>query len=146
MAVEQQIVIDAPMEKLFPYLADITRHAEWGQAGHKLEIEMTSERPIREGSTFRSIGQQFGRNEDTVTITEYISDRHIVYEAEGNAGTIRHSFDLAPADGGVQVTKGFDIVQAKFPFSIFAPIVKAFITPRELQGDLQRIKKKIEGA
>ena len=146
MAVEQQTVINAPVEQLFSYLADITRHAEWGKAGHKLEIEKTSEGPISQGSTFRSVGHQFGRNEDTVTITEYVTDQRIVYEAEGNAGTIRHSFDLAPVDRGVQVTKGFDIVQAKFPFSIFAPIVKAFATPRELQGDLQRINEKIEGA
>ena len=146
MAVEKQVVINAPVGQVFQYLADITRHAEWGKADHKLEIEKTSEGPVGQGSTFRSVGQQFGRNEDTVTITEYVADRHIVYESEGNAGTIRHSFDLAPADGGVQVTKGFDVVQAKFPFSIFAPVVKAFITPGELQGDLERIKKKIEAA
>ncbi len=146
MAVEKQMVINAPVEQVFPYLADITRHAEWGQAGHKLEIEKTSEGPVGQGSTFRSIGHQFGRNEDTVTITEYVPDQRIVYESEGSAGTIRHSFDLAPADGGVQVTKGFDVVQAKFPFSIFAPIVTAFLTPGNLQGDLQRIKEKIEGA
>ena len=81
-----------------------------------------------------------------VTITEYVPDQRVVYEAVGSAGTIRHSFALAPADGGVQVTKGCDVVQAKFPFSIFAPIVTTFLTPGNLQGDLQRIKEKIEGA
>ena len=146
MAVEQQIVINAPVEQLFLYLADITRHAEWGQAGHKLEIEKTSEGPVGQGSTFRSVGHQFGRNEDTVTITEYVADQRIVYESEGKAGTIRHSFALAPVDGGVQVTKSFEVMQAKFPFMIFAPLVTAFSASGNLRGDLQRIKEKIEAA
>ncbi|MDZ4278272.1 MAG: SRPBCC family protein [Dehalococcoidia bacterium] len=145
MAVEKQTTINRPPEEVFTYLADISRHSEWGQAQHKLEITKTSDGPIGQGATFKSVGHQFGRNEDTVTITEYVPNQRIVYQAEGNAGVIRHSFDLTPVDGGVQVTKGLDVVQAKFPFSLFAPIVKAFIAPGGLNGDLERIKAKVEG-
>lgn len=146
MDVEKQIVVNAPVDQVFTYLADITRHSEWGQAGHKLEIEKTSEGPVGQGSTFRSVGYQFGRNEDTVTIVEFVANRRVVYQSEGNAGTLRHSFDLEAADGGTNVTKGLDIVQAKGPFKILAPIVKAFLAPKAFQGDLERIKEKIEGA
>ena len=143
---EKQIVINAPAEKVFGYLADLTRHSEWAQPGHRLEIEKTSDGPIGQGTVFRSVGHQFGRNEDTVTITEYVPNQRIVYESAGKAGLIRHSFDLAPAEGGVQVTKGFEAVQAKFPFSLFLPIVSAFVLPGALQGDLQRIKEHVEGS
>jgi uncharacterized protein YndB with AHSA1/START domain len=145
MAVEKQITINAPVEKVFGYLADITKHSEWGQAGHKLEITKTSEGPVGQGATFASVGHQFGTNNDTVTITEYVPNQKVVYEAEGNAGVIRHGFTLASADGGTQVTKSFDIVQGKFPFALFAPMAKMFVVPNGLQGDLQRIKAKLEG-
>ena len=146
MTVEKQITINAPADRVFSYLADVTRHSEWAQPGHRLEIEKTSDGPIGQGATFRSVGHQFGRNEDTVTITEYVPNQRIVYQSAGNAGLIRHSFELAPAEGGVQVTKGFEPVKARFPFSVLLPIVSLFVLPGALGGDLQRIKAKVEGS
>jgi hypothetical protein len=44
------------------------------------------------------------------------------------------------------VTKSFDMVRGKFPFTIFFPLVaKPFILPGALAGDLERIKAKLEG-
>ena len=143
---EQQIVINAPAEKVFNYVADISKHGEWGQPSQKLQVEKTSEGPIGQGSTFRSVGQQFGRQEDTVTITEYVPNQRVVYESQGKAGHIRHSFDIKPADGGVQVTKGFEALKAKPPFSLLLPIVAAFVLPGALKSDLKRIKTKLEGS
>ena len=142
---EKQVTINVPVEKAFAYLADITLHSEWGEAQHKLDITKTSDGPVGQGATFRSIGHQFGRNEDAVTITDYVPNQRVVYESSGSAGDIRHSLSFTPAGSGVQVTKGMEVVQAKFPFSLFAPIVTAFITPRGLARDLERIKAKLEG-
>ena len=146
MAVERQITINAPAEKVFTYLADITKHGEWGQAQHKLTVEKTSDGPVGQGSTFKSVGKQFGTQNDTVTIVEYVPNQRVVYESQGKAGVIRHSFDLKPADGGVQVTKSFDVVKAGFPFALFLPMARMFILPGALSGDLQRIKAKVEAS
>lgn len=145
MAIERSVTINASPEEVFAYVADITKHPEWAQPAHRLEIQKMSEGPIGQGSTFKSVGHQFGRNEDTVTITEYVPNQRVVYEASGNAGLLRHSFEVAPADGGVRLTKSVDIVQAKFPLTLLAPLVKMFIIPGSLDGDLQRIKQRIEG-
>ena len=144
--IEKEITVGAPVEKIFAYLADITKHGEWGQAQHKLTVEKTSDGPIGQGSTFRSVGKQFGTQHDTVTITEYVPNQRLVYESEGKAGLIRHSFDIKPAEGGVQVTKGFDVVKAGFPFALFLPMARMFILPGALSGDLQRIKAKVEAS
>ena len=141
---EQQLTISAPAEKVFAYVADVSRHGEWAQPGHKLEVEKTSEGPVGQGATFRSIGHQFGRNEDTVTITEYAPNERVVYESEGNAGIMRHSFELSSADGGTRVTKSFEPVQSKFPFKLFSPLAMIFSVPGGLRGDLQRIKERLE--
>lgn len=143
---EQQITINAPAEKVFTYLADISKHGEWGNPSQKLQVEKTSAGPVGQGSTFKSVGQQFGRQDDTVTITEYVPNQRVVYESQGKAGHIRHTFEITPSGEGTQVTKRFDVVKAGFPFVIFQPIVKAFILPGAMQSDLQRIKEKVEGS
>lgn len=142
----QTITINAPAEKVFAYVADISKHGEWGHPSQKLHVEKTSDGPVGQGSTFASVGQQFGEQHDTVTITEYKPNERVVYESEGKAGQLRHFFVITPAAGGVEVTKGFDIVRAGFPFALFAPVVTTFIAPGALKGDLERIKAKLEGS
>ncbi len=142
----QKITINAPQEKVFNYVADISKHGEWGAPSQKLQVEKTSAGPIGQGSTFKSVGQQFGRQDDAVTITEYVPNRRVVYESQGKAGQLRHWIEISPSGSGVEVEKGFDVVKAGFPFVIFAPIVKAFVAPGALKGDLERIKAKVEAS
>jgi uncharacterized protein YndB with AHSA1/START domain len=145
MAVEKQITINAPAEQVFAYVADISKHGEWGNPSQKLQVQKSSEGPIGQGSTFKSTGQQFGTQNDTVTITEYVPNQRVVYESQGKAGHTRHTFEVTPASGGVQLTKSFDVVKAGFPFVIFAPMARAFVLPGALDSDLQRIKANVEG-
>jgi uncharacterized protein YndB with AHSA1/START domain len=142
----QKVTINAPAEKVFNYVADISKHGEWGNPSQKLDVQKTSEGPIGQGSTFKSVGHQFGRQDDTVKIVEYAPPRRVVYESQGKAGVLRHTIEVTLKDGGVEVEKGFDIVKAGFPFVIFAPIVKAFVAPGALKSDLERIKAKMEAS
>ena len=58
--IERQITINASLEKVFAYLADFTRHGEW--AAHPLRIEQASQGPVGVGTSFTSVGHQFGRD------------------------------------------------------------------------------------
>jgi len=140
----QKVTINAPQDKVFTYVADISRHGEWGDPSQKLQVEKSSEGPVGQGSTFRSVGHQFGRQEDTVTITEYTPNRRVVYESQGKAGHLRHWFEITPSGAGVEVEKGLEVVKAGFPFVIFRPFVTTFISPGALKRDLERIKTKVE--
>ncbi len=144
--VEQSITINASPEAAFGYVADISKHIEWAQPGHKLSIEKTSEGAVGQGSTFASVGHQFGENNDTVTITEFVPNERVVYESEGNVGVIRHSFELSGSGEGVELMKTFDPVSTKMPFTILSPIAKLLSVPGTLRGDLKRIKEKLEAS
>ena len=144
--VEQSMEISASPEAVFNYVADITKHSEWAQPGHKLAIEKTSEGPVGQGSTFSSVGHQFGENHDTVTIAEFVQNERVVYNAEGSAGVIQHSFELSASGDGVELTKTFDPLSTKMPFTIFAPIAKLLSVPGSLRGDLERIKEQLEAS
>ena len=142
---EKQITINAPAEKVFSYLADFPRHSEWAQ--HQLKVEQTSQGPVGQGTTFKSIGHQFGRdNEDTVTITEFIPNQKIVYESMTKEGQFRHWVGITPADGGVVLTKGAQVLKMNFPLNILFAIIGPLVLPSGLNGDLKRIKAKVEGS
>ena len=142
---EKQIVINASADKVFSYLAEFPRHSEWAQ--HKLKVEQTSQGPVGQGTTFKSVGHQFGRdNEDTVTITEFVPNQKIVYESMTKEGHFRHWVELKPADGGVQLAKGAQVLKMNFPLNVMFAIIGPFILPAGLNGDLKRIKAKVEGS
>jgi uncharacterized membrane protein len=142
---EKRTVINAPADKVFSYLADFPRHSEW--AKHKLQIEQSSAGAVGQGTMFKSVGHEMGRaNEETVTITEFRSGERITYEVQGKAGHFRHWIQLSPADGGVEVTKGLEVVKANFPYNMLFPVMAPFVVPSGLSGDLERIKAKVEGS
>ena len=142
--VEREITINAPADRVFSYLADFTRHPEW--ASQQLQIEQTSEGAVGQGATFKSVGHQFGENHDAITVTEFAPNTSIVFECEGNAGKIRHSFSLQEQDGSTTLSKAMEPLQTAGMFKLLAPIVTAFITPGAMSKDLRNIKEQIEGS
>jgi len=142
---EKQITINAPDDKVFSYVANFPRHSEWAQ--HRLKVEQTSSGPVGLGTTFKSVGHQFGRdNEDTVTITEFVPNQKIVYEAMTKEGHFRHWVEFKPAGGGVELTKGAQALKMNFPLNVLFAIIGPFVLPSGLNGDLKRIKAKLEGS
>jgi uncharacterized membrane protein len=142
MRFEKQITVKAPASKLFEYLSDLSRHGEWGQ--HNLKVTQTSSGPIAVGSTFKSVGHQFGANEDAVTVTELVPDERIGYESVGKAGTVSHAITLQPDGQGTQVTKSIDIVKPSATTRIFTPMFM-ILAPKSLENDLNQIKTNVEG-
>ena len=142
--IQRETTIKAGNQTIFNYLADVTNHSQWG--AHDLKVEPKSQGPVAVGSTFETVGHQFGEQPATVTITELVPNEKIGYESTGKVGQFRHGFVIKDnGDGTSLVTKTMEIGQVNpLPFKIMMPIVRAFIAPRGLDGDLQRIKEKLE--
>jgi uncharacterized protein YndB with AHSA1/START domain len=141
--VEKQVIVNAPVEQVFSYVADLTKHGEWGQ--HNVRIEPESEGPMRVGARFRSTSHMMGEKHDTITVTEYDPSQRFSFEAEGQPGRFRHWFTVEQDGGGTRLRKGVETVQAKFPFSLLAPVLFTLAVPRGLQQDLERIRERLEG-
>jgi uncharacterized protein YndB with AHSA1/START domain len=139
---EREISINAPPEKVFAYVADLTRHGEW--ATRPVEIKMTSTGEPGVGSTYSSTGKQFGKHTDAVTIKEYAPGSRLVFESQGDAGHVRHWFDVAASGGGTRLKKGVDFVKPAFSAKLAMPVVKK-VAPKDLEGCLANIKTKVEG-
>lgn len=143
--VERSTTINAPAAQVFEYVSDITRHPEW--AAHKLEVQSKSQSSAQVGSTYETIGQPFGAQPGTVTITELVPGQKIVYESDGPVGHFRHVFLIqSEGDAGVRLTKTMEPLKiSSLPLRLLGPIVTGLIAPRGLDGDLQRIREKLEG-
>jgi uncharacterized protein YndB with AHSA1/START domain len=143
-AIERQTTVNAPDAKVFGYLVDVSNHSQW--AAHQLEVRPKSQGPVQVGSAFETVGHQFGAQPGTVTITEIVPNERIVYESDGRVGHFRHGFIIKNnGDGTVLLTKTMEPLEVKnLPLKLLGPVVRNFIAPKGLDGDLQRIKQKLE--
>lgn len=133
--------IDAPADKVFAYVADFPRHSEWAQ--HNLEVMQTSSGTVGVGSTFSTVGHQFGTQRESQTVVDYSPGTRFAFESKGGLGVTLNAFDLAPADGGTRLTKSLDFVHP----SLLARVTSFMVgrqVPKFLEEDLRRIKQRVE--
>ncbi len=142
--IERRTSIKATNAAIFTYLSDVGKHPDW--ASHQLEVTPKSTGPVAVGSAFETVGHQFGEQPGTVTITELVPNSKIVYESDGKVGHFRHGFVIKDnGDGTSLVTKTMEPLEVKsLPLKILGPVVRGFIAPKGLDGDLARIKEKLE--
>ncbi len=139
---QKSLVVNCTPEQAFAIVSDVARHPEW--ATTKLEVEKTSEGEIAVGSTFRTTGYQFGKHEGEVRIVELIPNEKVVYESNDDVVRNRHSFLLAPTDGGTLVTKSLQVLESKGLFFKMATPILGIIVPRGLGADLKNISAQLE--
>lgn len=137
----REIVINAPQDRVFDYVSNMPRHSEWAQ--HDLEVTQTSQGSVAVGTTFSSVGHQFGTQRETQEVVDCTPGVRFAFEAKGSIGTVRHAFDLAAQDGGTQVTKSMELVKPTLMARIMGPMI-AMQTKKGLAVDLERIKALVE--
>ena len=95
------IFINAPPERVYPYLADVGRHGEWGSEADAMVISAETPGEPSVGKTYKAEGTLLGkRNPSTVKITALDPPKTIEIEAEDSSGKSGHVFTLTPQDGG----------------------------------------------
>lgn len=140
-AVQRETVVNTPPEKAFAYLSDFQRHPEW--AAHRLEVQPEPPGDLAVGSTFRSVGHEMGTHRALVTVTELVPNQRIVYEAEDDTGRFRHHIAVQVRDGQTVIAKGVETLRLSLMLKLLTPLFGIMI-PRSLDGDLRRIKEKLE--
>lgn len=145
MRVERNIHINAPVPKVFDYLADLSRHAEWGS--HPQQIKQPSREPVTVGTVFEHVGHQFGKDlKHRVTVTELASNSRIVLEADGDTGGYRWTFLMQQEGEGTRLIRRLDPLRVPFPTSLVWPLMNRLLAPRFIKSDLRRIKAKVEAS
>jgi uncharacterized protein YndB with AHSA1/START domain len=116
------ITIAAPIERVYAYLADLPRHAEWAQSVQQLvAVRAGDEHGV--GAVFRATERQVWQadrrprepltagaaGEMMCELTELVTNRRIAWRAWVPVPILRHegryAFDLEPAAGGTRLTQ-----------------------------------------
>ena len=143
--IEREITVNAPVEKVFGYLADFARHPEW--AAHPLTVTPASPGAAATGAKFESVGHMMGKDfHDHGTVTEVLPNERITFEVDSNGSYLRHGFGLRSQGNQTVVSKSMEPLKAAFPFSVLGPVLAITgVLAKGLDGDLARIKAKVEG-
>lgn len=138
---EDRISIQASAGRVFDYVADFTRHSEWG--GHGLEVKKSSEGPAAVGSTFSTTAKQFGTQREQSTITELDPSKAFAWDSTGALGRVHHWFSLSDDGGSTTLSKGAEMVDPTFLAKVTSWKLSKDI-PKGIHSDLANIKAKIE--
>jgi uncharacterized protein YndB with AHSA1/START domain len=137
------ILIAAEPQRVFDYLAVLTRHPEW--AGDELTIEAIDPGPVRHGSRFRSTGRQLGLRHDDIVVTRFEPPERLEFETDGDEGRFRNGFELTAVAGGTRLSKTFQSLQTR-GLARLAQLFYPLWGRPTMRADLRRIKSRIENS
>ena len=102
------VFIQAPTDKVFEAMCDLTRHAKW--AHHDIVIEAGQEGPPAVGNTYTSSHK--GRRPDRLTVTEMTAnERFNFHTVMSNNWELDFSMTAGPQGEGTLVTRGGKITK-----------------------------------
>ena len=135
------IVINAPPDKVFEAMCDLTRHAKW--AKHSIMIEAQQEGPPAVGNTYTS--QEKNNTPDRLTITEMVPNELFRFHSRMDRG-MGWEFDFtmtAKSDGeGTSVTRESKIT--KFPIFMLPMRLMIPLMPSGEKQLLSNMKEDLE--
>ena len=139
------VTIAAPPERVWPWIADITKHAEWSPKPYR--VELVSGEPNAVGSHYRSVGwvpPNDGNHENDVEITQVVPMTRVALEATDQSGTFTNTFDLKAVGSSTEVTFLIVFPQMKGMSAIMVPILFPLVGMSDIKKRMQLLKQKAE--
>ncbi len=140
-----QVFVNAPLQTVFDYVSDLTKHPEW--SGGELKIEAVTADPIAVGKEYVSRGAvALEKNRpNTVQVSEYEPPHKFGFVAKDpDFGKVFHVFTFAEQNDGVMVTRTTTLSLkpvVAFAFRLFIyPLIGKPMTVKSLAA----LKKRLE--
>jgi len=140
---EEQISINAPADKVYAYVSDMTKHGEW--AGHGLAVVKDTDGPAEVGSTYATTASQFGTQKEHSTITDMAPNTKFAWDSNGSLGTAHHWFTIADNGEHSMVTKGAQFTDPSTLGKMMSWKLSRDV-PKGFRGDLANIKATLESS
>jgi hypothetical protein len=139
------VLIHAPLQSVFDYVSDLTRHPEWSSG--ELKIEAVTPGPIGVGKKYYSRGEvAIQKNRpNTVRISVYEPPRKFGFVAhDPGFGDVSHIFTFAEAQRGVQVTRTMTVDLNPIMAFLFRSLIYPLIGSPSMDKSLAALKEKLE--
>lgn len=140
-----QVLVNAPLQSVFDYVADLTRHPEW--SGGELKIEAVTPGPIALGKEYRSRGEvaiQKSRP-NTVRVTDYEPPQKFGFVAnDPDFGDVSHVFTFIEQNGAVLITRTMTLSLNPIVALAFRLFIYPLIGHPSMEKSLASLKTKLE--
>jgi uncharacterized protein YndB with AHSA1/START domain len=138
------VTIEAPQTTVFDYIADISRHGEWGSADDTMKVAAEKPGPSAVGARYKAEGVLNGKvNQSVVTITAYEPPKRIAFDAEDSNSVFHHEFIFTPDGGGTRVERQVTMTKGPFYFPIVLSIFKSTVV-KNYNAAMTNAKAKLE--
>ena len=135
-----EIVVNAPPDKVFAAISDLTQHSEF--SAHDLNIEPVEEGAVEVGKRYTSAHGT--KNPDKVTVTELVPNDRISFHVElPNGLQVDHTMTVGPSGDGTLVTRNQKIVATPGMFKLMRPIITLGLS-MATKKNLKNLKEWIE--
>ena len=141
-----QVLVHAPLQKVFDYVSDLTRHPEW--SGGELKIEAITPGPIAVGKEYQSRGEVAIQKDrpNTVQITQYESPHKFAFAAKDpDFGKVTHEFTFTGQNGSVLITRTMTVNLNPFVAFAFRFFIYPLIGRPSMNRAMAGLKAKLEG-
>ena len=140
-----QTLVQAPLQTVFDYVSDLTKHPEW--SGGELKIEAVSSGSIAVGKEYRSRGEVAIQKDrpNTVQVTEFEYPHKFGFVAnDPDFGKVSHVFTFADQNGGVLVDRSMTVNLNPFVAFGFRVFIYPLIGSPSMNKAMARLKTKLE--
>jgi uncharacterized protein YndB with AHSA1/START domain len=136
--------VKAPQATVFNYVADVSRHGEWGSADDHMKATAERPGPPAMGARYKADGLLNGKqNESMVTITNLEPPKRLAFDAEDSNSVFHHEFTFSPAAGGTHVERHVTMTKGPFYFPLVLAIFKSTVQ-KNYNGAMSNLKNKME--
>lgn len=140
------IEIDAPPEVVWPWIAQIEKHAAWSPK--KYTVQHVAGEPGSVGSTYRSVGWVPGEKEHSmeVHITEVVPYERFALRADDEQGSFLNSYDLKKSGEGTEVTYRIVFPPMKGAAAFLVPVLFPIIGKADIRKRMKLLKSAVEAS
>jgi uncharacterized protein YndB with AHSA1/START domain len=140
-----RVIIQAPLQTVFDYVSDLTRHPEWSSG--QLRIDELTSSPIAVGKEYLSHGEVAVQKNrpNRVQIMEYKSPRKFGFVAnDPDFGRVSHIFTFTEQKGGVLVERVMALTLSPIIAFFFRFLIYPLIGSPAMERSLALLKAKLE--
>lgn len=140
-----QILVLAPLQSVFDYVSDLTKHPEW--SGGELKIEAVTPGPIAVGKEYRSRGEVAIQKDrpNTVQVSEYEPPyKYAIVANDPDFGKVSHVFTFTEQSGGVLIKRTMTVHLNPIVAFAFRFFVYPLIGQPSMNKAMARLKAKLE--
>jgi uncharacterized protein YndB with AHSA1/START domain len=140
-----EVTIKAPQAKVFDYVADVSRHGEWGSEADHMKASAEKPGTPAVGAKYKAEGVLNGKvNPSVVTITELQAPSRLAFDAEDGNSIFHHEFVFSPSNGGTRVERLVTMPKGPFYFPIVLSVLFKGVVQKNYNGAMQNLKAKLE--